>query len=916
MNKTGIVIFIFVLFLNWTAFSQESKPVALIGVKWAVKAVKKGVLEKADIKCEILKNWLPPSEYHKYSVIYLAESFNDVSGIATEGWTSPDDMNAVSKYLEDGGIIILSGAVVYTLGGGRRDLKAIEKLIGFKVCWNLKTKTEGVKFINSELPGMLGISDRVYNWNGSNFFAKELGTAETLANFVDEKTGALAPYLLQNSLGKGKVFWLASSYFRTLQALGKLGEADADGNFILNRNGEDAEALTKLITYLVKSGNPQTEAVKREEWVCKPLGTQGELKYPEIRISSRTPEAAAVSNKTIAALPLVKNSVPCAVIVVPAKKSPELNAIANTVKRHIDEMGGTDIKILKYSPDWEFSEKGLNIFSGDFKGFNAIVVADNEILTKLKLAGKQLSPEAVFLKSIGNTIVVSGEGNGIKIAAYTFLEKLGCRYLWPGKLGKVIPRKNNIEAPFMDICMAPPLAVRGIRPGNVKGERPVSGLKRVGIDVERYTGLFLKELSDAPGADSWFTWQGMGKRKNFQWGHSFGDYWKRFGKSHPEWFALQPDGLRSQETSSDRSQLCMASMELAAQVAEDRLKTFAENPDAASVSICLNDGGATSFCMCRACRELDPVNAPPLELSFRSTIARFKMPYVSLSDRVLEFSNRVAERVSEKIKGKYLSVYAYSCYKTPPVKVKPHPALMFLYVGIGYTDDKVRSEQTMDFMKWSSFGNPVFWRPNSLGAWGHYSMPQNFARKIFEDFHLLSCNGLAGTDFDCMDNNWALKGFIYYILAKAHWNPESKTYDELLDDYCVSGFGPAHKEIKEYLNQLEAISNKAAQGAESICDVFDENRITALKALLDEAEKKAVGNNEFSERIKFLRTGLVCGEYNRKLYIAKNEKNVSEYKKQVQKFREFLKETSERYPMALNGGSIGYSNVFLHSPNP
>ncbi|NCU33614.1 MAG: DUF4838 domain-containing protein, partial [Candidatus Moranbacteria bacterium] len=220
---------------------------------------------------------------------------------------------------------------------------------------------------------------------------------------------------------------------------------------------------------------------------------------------------------------------------------------------------------------------------------------------------------------------------------------------------------------------------------------------------------------------------------------------------------------------------------------------------------------------------------------------------------------------------------AYSCYKTPPVKVKPHPALMFLYVGIGYTDDKVRSEQTMDFMKWSSFGNPVFWRPNSLGAWGHHSTPQNFARKIFEDFQVLSAHGLAGTDFDCMENNWALKGFIYYVLAKAHWNPENMNYDELLDDYCKSGFGPADKEVKEYLNQLETVSDKAAQGAESICKLFDEQKIASMKSLLDEAEKKAAGNNEVLERIKFLKTGLVCGEYNRKLYLARNEKNVGEY---------------------------------------
>lgn len=52
----------------------------------------------------------------------------------------------------------------------------------------------------------------------------------------------------------------------------------------------------------------------------------------------------------------------------------------------------------------------------------------------------------------------------------------------------------------------------------------------------------------------------------------------------------------------------------------------------------------------------------------------------------------------------------------------------------------------------------------------------------------MAANGVFGTDFDAMYNEWATKGIGYYFTARAHFNPDRLGYDALLDDYCEAGF--------------------------------------------------------------------------------------------------------------------------------
>ena len=187
------------------------------------------------------------------------------------------------------------------------------------------------------------------------------------------------------------------------------------------------------------------------------------------------------------------------------------------------------------------------------------------------------------------------------------------------------------------------------------------------------------------------------------------------------------------------------------------------------------------------------------------------LEYVSLADRVLDFSNRVAEEVLKQVPGKQFCLYAYSNYVEPPVKVKPHPSLIIFSVAGGYSSEENRQKALVSIARWSSFGNPMLWRPNALFGFRNQLMPQNFARKIFNDLELLKANNVIGDDIDCFEMLWAFKGLPYYALSKAQLNYHGVDYDTIFNDYCESGFGKAAPEIKKYFLLLEKLTDECAK---------------------------------------------------------------------------------------------------------
>ena len=186
-----------------------------------------------------------------------------------------------------------------------------------------------------------------------------------------------------------------------------------------------------------------------------------------------------------------------------------------------------------------------------------------------------------MLKTVNNSLFILGSdesGNGIKTygtlyAALTFLEKyLGIRWLWPGEAGTIVQKSADITIPEINEQYAPVMEQRKIRSVYYVSEDKTPLLQALGINEEK-----LKARNTA--ALEWLLMQKTGARINYKPGHAYGDYWARYSKSHPEWFALQRDGTRDQgPLNYNRSRLCVSSPGLAEQIAENACIYFKNNP--------------------------------------------------------------------------------------------------------------------------------------------------------------------------------------------------------------------------------------------------------------------------------------------------------------------------------------------------
>ena len=501
--------------------------------------------------------------------------------------------------------------------------------------------------------------------------------------------------------------------------------------------------------------------------------------------------------------------------------------------------------------------------------------------------------EGSEIETAGETVTLSGAGAGLSHAVTYFLEELGIRYLWPGRTGKVIPKRATVVFPEMHWKFAPSMRVRGMR-GGLVGEpakwrdRNLKATVTLGVDPEAYRQAVNAAYFDRPGNRDFFEWHGVkdnpdcfggrgsDPKTKYKWGHTFKWAMKKgFDKEHPDWRALQPDGTRELKNGRiDRPVFCLSNPDFIKRSIEEKVAEFKSKQREGKLAITtgLPDGGGGSPCMCERCRRLDPVNAPPLYFNF---FAGTETKYVSLTDRTLWFFNQIVEGVMKECPDKKgLTFFPYSYYIAPPVAVRPDPRLIPLSVAGDYVDAKRWDWARKNVAAWINLGLETYWRPNLMWGW-KVAGPQNYARRLFNDYEDMKASGLKGTDFDCVDNSWGAKGLNVYANCRAALNPDRLSFETIFDDYCRAGFGPAAAHVKAYFNALEqmneAASREIAVRAPKVLDFrqvvraecyYDHLDIAALEALLDKADA-AADDGDIRARIALLRAALgyaKCGK--------------------------------------------------------
>lgn len=380
-------------------------------------------------------------------------------------------------------------------------------------------------------------------------------------------------------------------------------------------------------------------------------------------------------------------------------------------------------------------------------------------------ADTKFKPEEGVWKKVGNALYFYGhERNGVSNAISIFLEdELGIR--WPAE----------------DVILVTP--TKDIKVKNDSG----SWAPKLGIRVLRRFSKISKESA------LWKKRMRMGSHAGIPQGHRFTDYWKRFGKTNPEFFALNsfgkraPVALKSRKTDDAianvtsgnprKIKMCVTSAGLHKQIIADWLKKGGKY-----VNISENDYTPYEYCGCENCRKLDPL---PVKLGNNR--------YDFLTDRYVYFAHAVSKLALAKNPEAKVTFYAYGPYLEPPMREKV--AANFV-LGIVPNDPATEKVSTL-INGWRKAGMTKFyWRPNQHHLYNTGGLPCGFEKYFFEQQKLIIESGTVGFMYDNPEAGHITLAFPDYVLMRGMTNPE-ESYEDILNHYCA-GFGAAAEDIKQF----------------------------------------------------------------------------------------------------------------------
>ncbi|MHB0939064.1 MAG: DUF4838 domain-containing protein [Armatimonadota bacterium] len=508
---------------------------------------------------------------------------------------------------------------------------------------------------------------------------------------------------------------------------------------------------------------------------------------------------------------IVQDGKPQAVIVTAEKPSATAKHAAEELQHFIELMSGAKLPVQTDAAPLPGAQVSLLV--GRSRYTAGVEIPSGET--------RDRDREGFILKTQGDRIILAGneDGNyhGTEYAVYDFLERLGCRWYYPGDFGQVVPKLKTIDVPALNVAQKPSFIVRA--PWNSGWTPPTDDY---GIWLLRNKGATNTNTFVSPGDGSIGNLAPPAK----------------YLKLYPEIFAIDKNGNRPKETDDPAwTMLCTTNpktVEIAAQTIGD---FFRAHPEANSYGFSPPDNNALCYCPDCQARMHD----------FQSYAG-----YESISDPFFNFANNVAWAVTKDFPDKYITVMSYYSRVTPPEGLeKPwNPNIIVqsaqLWVSavrpIGKKDDVFAMRQLRTLQAWKHFSPRMLiydYDPHADLS----RMPYWRSRAVAKDIRTYKAHGVIGLNSECQ-SAYFRSGLNYYTRLRCLWNVDTDA-DALIDDYCRNFFGPAAAPMKQFHlaieNMLQATPDHLYWRASYIdwTPTFPPARVAALGKLLDQAEAKA-----------------------------------------------------------------------------
>jgi hypothetical protein len=605
---------------------------------------------------------------------------------------------------------------------------------------------------------------------------------------------------------------------------------------------------------------------------------------------------------------LVKEGEACGPIVLASGASPMTREAAYELASYLQKVSGAGFEVIEGEPVplpphavWVGFQPALRRlfpavpFNMEHPEEILIVCDENH----LAIVGRdRWDPHHSVAQGPDEVIAGKQREYGTVNAVYTFIQDyLQVRWLWPGDLGEdIVPQKTIKFTPFQ-FRYWPQFRAR-------TGTFRFSSLGNKGYGrSHRWCRLQRLQLDSL----------------NFPGGHGFTDWWDRFHESHPEYFALQPDGTRSGFPGGKYAKLCESNPSVWRQWLEDVKQQLQRDPTQTVFSGAFNDSWASGHCICPQCEAWDHPAGEERLFYWKGV----KKLHVALSDREVTFANHLGRLLKEAFPQEeyYVLTIAYGHSRPAPIQAMPADNVIIASVANffgrrnlvdrGSPRGTTHRQQLED---WARVASKLMWRPNtgSPAGW-QQGLPDLFCHDLMEDLQFVAGHRCMGIFIDSVWEHWATQGPLYYLLAQLVWDPR-KDGQAVLEDYYRRGFGLAAPHVKAYFQTFESARMKFVQkyGYESsvldLAHLYTDDLLREAEEQLRQAEAAvASGPPLYSRRAEFIRAGFqftkLMAENIRLMLIYWQSKDPQLAERVRQNWAE-IQRLCEATPYAINWGPI------------
>ena len=497
-----------------------------------------------------------------------------------------------------------------------------------------------------------------------------------------------------------------------------------------------------------------------------------------------------------------------AVIVTAEEPSESAKRAAGELQHFIELMSGAELPILPDSADMPAGRVRLLVGRSRFV-LGLDIPSGND---------KDVTREGFVLKTGGDSVVLAGNEDaqyrGAEYAVYELLERLGCRWYFPGEYGQVVPRSPTVQLPDLDLAESPSFVVRNIW---MSGWAQSTGDHDIWLVRNKGT---LRGGFSFPGDGSIHRLAPIAK----------------YGEKFPDIYAMMRNGKRQDaSTPSHLTMLCTTNPKAVEIAAGSIVEHFRANPEANSYGFSAPDGSPR--CHCPSCIAADHRMMTDSGLT------------ESISDAYYNFVNNVTHEVNEQFPDKYIVVLAYANRVRPPEGLdKPWSKNVIVQLArlrlstvrpIGQEEDLFARRHERTLKAWSRIAPRMLiydYDPHADLS----RMPYWRSRAIAKDMALYKTCGVIGFTTEGQPTFFRT-GLNYYVRTRFMWDVDSDV-DALLEDFYARFFGPAAGPMKEFIEQVEAMlgasSGRMTWTSLSLdwSAIYPPQKVAALGGLLDRAE--------------------------------------------------------------------------------